>query len=70
MLTNDDLWCLNPSWNAENIYAKTGIRSRPVAGPDETAADLGFRAADSLLHETGFDRSQIDALLFCTQSPD
>ena len=41
-----------------------------MAGPDETAADLGFRAADSLLHETGFDRSQIDALLFCTQSPD
>lgn len=68
--TNEDLVRLNPTWQADAILAKTGIRSRPVAAEDETAADLGCRAAERLLEETGVERERIDALLFCTQSPD
>jgi len=68
--TNADLVAANPDWNAEKIYLKTGIRSRPMTAPGETAADLGAGAAESLLKELRLDRSAIDALLVCTQSPD
>jgi 3-oxoacyl-[acyl-carrier-protein] synthase-3 len=68
--SNEDLVRMNPTWDAGKIYAKTGIRARRVAGPDETAADLGCRAAARLLDRPGVDRSQVDALLFCTESPD
>jgi 3-oxoacyl-[acyl-carrier-protein] synthase III len=69
-LSNEDLVRGNPHWNSEAIYNKTGIRSRHVAGSGETAADLGFCAAEKLIRETGIDRTRIDTLLFCTESPD
>jgi 3-oxoacyl-[acyl-carrier-protein] synthase-3 len=68
--SNEDLVRVNPTWDAGKIYAKTGIRARRVAGPEETAADLGCRAAERLLARLEVDRSQVDALLFCTESPD
>jgi 3-oxoacyl-[acyl-carrier-protein] synthase-3 len=70
VLTNDELAALYEGWTAEKILAKTGIRSRHVAAPDEFASDLAYRAADGLLNELGIDRSTVDYLLFCTQTPD
>src|SRR5438067_330956 len=69
-LTNADLAAANPAWSAEKIYAKTGIRARPVAAPGQTAGDLGFLAADQLLKRHGQGREEIDALVFISQSPD
>jgi 3-oxoacyl-[acyl-carrier-protein] synthase-3 len=68
--TNEDLVRLNPNWNGESIFAKTGIRARHVTTEDETALDLGCRAAQRLLEATGFDAGDVDAVLFCTESPD
>ncbi len=68
--TNEDLVRLNPNWNSESIFAKTGIRARYIAAQDETALDLGCYAAQRLLQEAGCDTSTFDALLFCTESPD
>ena len=68
--TNQALAAEFPQWNMEAIYAKTGIRSRPVAGPGECASDLGVAAAEKLFAENQIDRSSIDFLLFCTQTPD
>jgi 3-oxoacyl-[acyl-carrier-protein] synthase III len=59
-----------PKWDMPLIYAKTGIRERHVAGPDECASDLGVAAAERLFAEHNIDRSTIDFLLFCTQTPD
>lgn len=70
IVTNDDLVLSNPGWDAGKIFAKTGIRARHVANAEQTSADLGFLAADELLRELDFKRDQIDALLFCTQTPD
>jgi 3-oxoacyl-[acyl-carrier-protein] synthase-3 len=67
--TNEDL-SRTSGWEAEDIFAKTGIRSRRVVGEGETSSDLGFRAADRLLNELNFDRNQIDALLFCAGARD
>ena len=69
-LSNDDLVRLNPTWNADEILAKTGIANRRIAGPGETAGDLGFSAAELLLSDVTQGRRDVDALLFCTQSPD
>ena len=57
-------------WTAEEIFAKTGIRERHVAGPDECVSDLAFAAADKLLRETAVDRHSIQFLILCTQTPD
>lgn len=69
-LDNDQLAREFEGWSADKIYAKTGIRTRHIARADECASDLAVTAADQLLLDTGIDRSSIDYLLFCTQSPD
>jgi 3-oxoacyl-[acyl-carrier-protein] synthase-3 len=68
--TNDDLAKLFPRWDLETIYSKTGIWARHIAAPGECASDLGVAAAEKLFAEHGIDRSSIDFLLLCTQTPD
>jgi 3-oxoacyl-[acyl-carrier-protein] synthase III len=68
--TNEDLVKLNPTWNADEIFRRTGIRQRHIAAPDETSGDMGVRAAEKLLTESNVDRQQIDVLIFCSQSAD
>jgi 3-oxoacyl-[acyl-carrier-protein] synthase III len=59
-----------PKWDIPTIFAKTGIHSRHIAAEGECASDLGVAAAEKLFREQGIDRSSIDFLLFCTQTPD
>lgn len=59
----------DPKWSASKIYRKTGIRSRPVV-KNELVSDLAVGAAERLFNEHGIDRSTVDFLLLCTQSPD
>jgi 3-oxoacyl-[acyl-carrier-protein] synthase-3 len=68
--TNADLKALFPNWDMDLIYSKTGIGARHVAAPGECASDLGVAAAERLFAEHDVDRSTIDYLLFCTQTPD
>lgn len=70
VLSNEDLAARNPAWTPATLFRKTGIRERRIAAPGETSADLAFHAANRLFEETGIARSDIDALLFCTQTPD
>ncbi len=67
---NDLLGAAFPKWDMPLIFAKTGVRQRHIAGPDECASDLGVAAAERLFAEHNIDRSTIDFLLFCTQTPD
>jgi 3-oxoacyl-[acyl-carrier-protein] synthase III len=70
VVDNDQLAREFPGWSAQKIHEKTGIRERRVAAADECASDLAVKAASRLLDEEGPDRSQIDFLLNCTQTPD
>lgn len=70
ILGNDELAALYPSWPADKILAKTGIRERRIAGEGETALDLGTVAAANLFSQHGIQPGDIDFLLFCTQAPD
>lgn len=59
-----------PQWDLDLIYSKTGIAQRYVAEPDECSSDLAVAACEKLFAQNQIDRSTIDYLLFCTQTPD
>ena len=59
-----------PDWTADRIEKKLGIVERHIAAEDETASDLGVRAAERLFASGVCKPSDIDYLLLCTQSPD
>lgn len=68
--SNDMYGAEFPKWDMKLIYAKTGVRSRHIAGPHECASDLGVKAAETLFEQHKIDRNSIDFLLLCTQTPD
>lgn len=68
--TNAELLAAHPEWNLQEIEEKTGIRSRFIAAPNETASDLAVQAAEKLFAAHGVDRESIDFILLCTQTPD
>lgn len=70
ILSNEELARGESGWSAQKILKKTGIKERRIAFPDECASDMGIAAAERLFESGICDRSSIDFLLFCTQSPD
>lgn len=69
-LSNEDLAREFPEWDVDKIYSKTGINKRQIAGVDECASDLAFQACEKLFSTIELDRSEIDFIILCTQSPD
>jgi 3-oxoacyl-[acyl-carrier-protein] synthase-3 len=69
-LTNKDLNEEFPEWDIEKISSKTGINVRHISAVDEFASDMAFKAATKLFEENDIDKTKIDFLLLCTQSPD
>lgn len=59
-----------PEWGIEKISLKTGINSRRISAEDEFSSDMGVKVAEQLFLEHNINKSDIDFLLFCTQSPD
>src|SRR5579859_3962800 len=55
---------------SEKLTIMTGVVERRHASPGQTAADLGVQAAERLLQSAGIDRSSIDFLIMCTETPD
>lgn len=70
VLTNADLAAQFPEWGAEKIAEKTGIAVRHIAAEGELSSDLAAAAAEKLFAAHKTDRSKIDYVLFCTQTPD
>ena len=70
VLGNEELAELYFGWTAQSIEEKLGVRSRPIAGEDETSADLAVRAAEKLFQRGDCSAKDIDFLIFCTQEPD
>jgi 3-oxoacyl-[acyl-carrier-protein] synthase-3 len=69
-LTNAELAGEFGDWDADKILQKTGIAIRSVAAADECASDLGVAAARRLFESGACSATDVDFLLFCTQSPD
>lgn len=70
IVTNDDLVKEFPEWTVDKIAKKVGVSERHVVSENETAADMATCAAEKLFAENDIDRSTIDFVLLCTQSPD
>lgn len=69
-VTNKQLHTENPYWDMSKTLERTGVISRPIAGPGVTALDLAHEAAIEVLKKLELNASDIDALIFCTQTPD
>ena len=69
-LTNSALGELYKGWSANKILEKTGISNRHIAGPEETAGDLAYEAAQTLFAQGKTNKADVDFLIFCTQAPD
>ena len=68
VVTNDDLEKASGRWSAAKIEKKVGIRERHIAAPEQTSLDLAYEASLKVLD--GYDKTKIDFVLLCTQSPD
>lgn len=70
IVTNIDLHEENPDWDMKNVEVKSGVVQRHIAADNETAFDLAAKAADKLFASGKHDKDEIDAVIFCTQTPD
>lgn len=67
-ITNQDLSEEFPDYDFSKFEFKIGISSRYVTAVGETALDLAEKACSKLFKR--FDKTQIDYVLYCTQSPE
>ena len=72
VVTNDELSERMPKTSDEWIYSHTGIHSRHIAAPNESASDMGLVAAKQALEQAGVGadyREHSDARL-CADASD
>ncbi len=69
-LSNDELAADFPEWPAEKIEKKLGITHRAIAADNECSSDLAVAAAKRLFDSGACSASEIDFVMFCTQTPD
>ena len=69
-VTNDELRAAYPCWDFDRLEKRTGVFARYVATQEETALDFALTACEQLDAEGRLRAAEIDALIFCTQSPD
>lgn len=53
-----------------DIVDKTGVEERRFTTEEQTASDLCYAAAEKLFQDNDIDKSEIDILLFVSQTPD
>lgn len=70
IVTNAELNAAHPGWRMSDVVRRTGVESRRWCAPGETALDLALVASRRLLERTRVRAEELDAILFCTQSPD
>ena len=69
-LSNLDLAKEFPEWSAEKVADKVGIEKRFIASNIESTSHLAIKASEKLFKNNDIDRSIIDFVILCTQSPD
>lgn len=70
ILTNAELVEAFPEWSVEKVANKIGISERHISAEDELSSDMAIKAAEKLFSEHQIDRSTVDFIMLCTQSPD
>jgi 3-oxoacyl-[acyl-carrier-protein] synthase-3 len=70
ILTNSELVEAFPEWSVEKVANKIGVSKRHISAENELSSDMAIKAAEILFSEQQIDRSTIDFIILCTQSPD
>ena len=70
IVTNDELAQRLPKTSDEWIYGHTGIKSRRVAGPNESASSMGLIAAQRALENAGIAPEDLGMIIVSTATPD
>lgn len=70
IVSNEDLKVENPSWDINLLESRLGVAKRHIADNNETALDLALQACKKLFAKNKDIKSQIDSIIFCTESPD
>lgn len=70
VVTNEALMVDFPEWSVEKVASKIGVLQRHVVNEGQCASDLAVEAAEKLFLDYNVEKSEIDYLLLCTQSPD
>ncbi|SFN48086.1 3-oxoacyl-[acyl-carrier-protein] synthase-3 [Chryseobacterium oleae] len=70
VISNEEISKKFPDWESDKILEKIGIRNRNITGEDEFTSDIAVKALNKLVEEYQIDKSTIDYLIVCTQSPD
>lgn len=68
VVTNDDLTKLYET-SDEWIYSRTGIKERRLVSGEETAIDLGERAAKNAIKKAGMTPDDIDLIIAASTAP-
>jgi 3-oxoacyl-[acyl-carrier-protein] synthase-3 len=68
--SNYDLGYLLPTDVIVKMIETTGIKEKRFVDKDTCASDLCFKAAEKLITDNNIDKSEIDILLFLSQTPD
>ena len=68
VVTNDDLTKLYET-SDEWIYSRTGIKERRVVSGNETAVDLGLKAAKDAIEKSGFKPEDFDCIIGASSAP-
>lgn len=69
VMTNDE-WSEYVDTSDEWIVSRTGIRSRRVAAPEQSTADLAVAAAERAIADAGITASDIDEIIVATDTPE
>lgn len=69
VMTNDELIQRFPGRTAHDIYQRTGIVSRRLLAPGESALTLATRAARAALDQEGMKLVDLDAIVVSTSTP-
>ena len=70
VVTNDELAERMPKTSDEWIYSHTGIHSRHIAAPDESASAMGLIAARRAMEQAGVSAEDLGMIIVSTATPD
>ncbi|MBQ2555242.1 MAG: ketoacyl-ACP synthase III [Thermoguttaceae bacterium] len=70
VVTNDELAERLTKTSDEWIYTHTGIKSRHVAAPDESASSMGLIAAKRAMENAGITAQDLGMIMVSTATPD
>lgn len=68
VVSNLEIKDISKDYDAEAFVETTGVKERRLG--DFTASDLSFAAAEKLIADIGWEKSEIDALIFVSQHAD